>query len=217
MNLKIWLTLSLLTASITGMADDRFIGEINEHAVNAEVNNKDEKRLAQSHTNSQTDQGQLRAEAQQIIQQFAGSLKKALVTAIQSGGLVHAVDVCYSTAPDLAKDLSKDGWRVARTSLKTRNTQNQPDDWEAKMLDSFDSQFKAGVNVKELNISLYDQQRFRYMQAIPTDKVCLACHGVSIDAALNDAIMKQYPNDRATGFSLEDIRGAFTLSKALED
>jgi hypothetical protein len=51
------------------------------------------------------------------------------------------------------------------------------------------------------------------MKAIPTDKVCLACHGSTVDETLSQAIINKYPQDRAVGFTLEDIRGAFTLSK----
>ncbi|WP_371193858.1 DUF3365 domain-containing protein [Glaciecola sp. SC05] len=215
MKLKLWLTLSLLCASMSGLSAEQV--SVAEHVSNAELNSSNIKSSAQAGSDTPFDQMQLRKEAQQKIQQFASTLKSALVGAIQSGGLAHAVDVCHSTAPQIAEDLSTEGWHVARTSLKARNEQNQPDSWEVEMLQTFDQQFKSGIEAKALNAELYKQAKFRYMQAIPTDQVCLACHGVSIDAALSEAINKQYPKDRATGFTLEDIRGAFTVSKALND
>jgi hypothetical protein len=217
MSFKILLALGLLAVSMASVANNNVATGAQQQALEATLNQSNKPRLMQSNIDSQVEQTQLSREAQQKIQQFAATLKTALVTAIQTNGLAHAVDVCHTTAPEIAQSLSTDGWNVARTSLKTRNDKNQPDTWEADVLKSFDSQFKAGVKLKELNASLHDQAQFRYMQAIPTGQVCLACHGVSVDAALNDAIIKKYPNDRATGFTLEDIRGAFTLSKDLKD
>ena len=53
------------------------------------------------------------------------------------------------------------------------------------------------------------------MKAIPTGELCLLCHGETIDPDIAAAIDKAYPEDQARGFSLGDIRGAFTLSKPL--
>jgi hypothetical protein len=167
-------------------------------------------------TQTQSRQESLKVEAQQRIKRFATALKTALVSAIQEKGLVHAVDVCHSVAPQIAVELSTEGWQVARTSLKTRNQDNQADTWERDMLEAFDRQFKAGTPAGQLTASLQTDTQFRYMKAIPTDKVCLACHGSAVDETLSKAINNKYPQDRAVGFTLEDIRGAFTLSKQTE-
>ena len=53
------------------------------------------------------------------------------------------------------------------------------------------------------------------MQAIPTGEVCLACHGTAIAPEITAALDEQYPDDQARGFSLGEIRGAFSLSKPL--
>ena len=108
------------------------------------------------------------------------------------------------------------GWEVARTSLRVRNSANQADIWETQMLNRFDSAFKAGSPITELTATKQDQEAYRYMQAIPTGQVCLACHGQQVEPALLKTIKMNYPMDTATGFTLEDIRGAFTLSKALD-
>ena len=54
------------------------------------------------------------------------------------------------------------------------------------------------------------------MKAIPTDDVCLTCHGKQIPEKLSAQLEKLYPDDQATGFSKGDIRGAFTVVKILE-
>ena len=58
---------------------------------------------------------------------------------------------------------------------------------------------------------------FRYMKAILTVKPCLICHGQAVDAELRAHLAELYPSDKATGFALGDIRGAFTLVRPLEN
>ncbi|MFT6919058.1 MAG: hypothetical protein ACJA2G_001693 [Cognaticolwellia sp.] len=53
----------------------------------------------------------------------------------------------------------------------------------------------------------------RYMKAIPTGGLCLACHGSKLADDVSSKVNELYPNDQATGFKLGDIRGAFTLQK----
>jgi hypothetical protein len=58
-------------------------------------------------------------------------------------------------------------------------------------------------------------KQFRFMKAIPTGEVCLACHGSSIAPAIAATLDEAYPDDQARGYKLGDVRGAFTLSKPL--
>jgi hypothetical protein len=51
------------------------------------------------------------------------------------------------------------------------------------------------------------------MKAIPTGTMCLACHGSSVDEKTLKKINTLYPNDQAIGFSSEDLRGAFSITK----
>jgi hypothetical protein len=53
------------------------------------------------------------------------------------------------------------------------------------------------------------------MKAIPTAAVCLVCHGETVEGALGEKIKALYPQDRATGYRLGDIRGAFTITQPL--
>ena len=162
-------------------------------------------------------QEELLAQASFRVKQFSTELKAELIAAIQSGGLNAGVEVCHSKAPKIAERLSTQGWSVARTSLKTRNQENTPDQWETAMLKQFDARFQQGEKAENLVTILSDKNHFRFMKAIPMDQVCLACHGSSIDSNLQKTIQKYYPNDTATGFALEDIRGAFTLQKDLSE
>jgi hypothetical protein len=44
----------------------------------------------------------------------------------------------------------------------------------------------------------------------------LACHGKNISAQDKKKIQMHYPHDKATGYSLGQVRGAFSLSKTLK-
>lgn len=163
--------------------------------------------------NEQAVEKKLELQAKGKIKQFSGELKTALVSAIQKDGLASAVAVCQDQAPEIAAKLSTDGWTVARTSLKTRNAANVPDEWETLVLASFEEQAKAGEPISKLSATHTSDGDFRYMKAIPTGQLCLACHGSSVDPDLQKTINARYPHDTATGFALNDIRGAFTISK----
>jgi len=160
-------------------------------------------------------------EAKTITQGFMGSLKGELQRAIKAGGPVAGIEVCNKVAPAIAAQQAQEhGWdKVARTSLKLRNPANAPDAWEQGVLEQFEARKAAGEPVGSLAYSEVVEtaagKQFRFMKAIPTGKVCLACHGTEPQAAVAAKLDELYPEDRARGFQEGDIRGAFTLVKQL--
>ena len=159
-------------------------------------------------------------EAKALVKEFAGTLKGELETAMKAGGPVSAVAVCKERAPTIAADLAKrSGWEVKRTSLKPRNlTLDTPEAWERQVLTRFEERKAAGEAADTLAYSAVvddaGTKRFRFMKAIPTGEVCLACHGKDINPDVASALDAAYPQDQARGYALGDIRGAFSVSKA---
>ncbi len=158
--------------------------------------------------------------ARKIVKDFGSQLKSELMKGMKDGGQIGAISVCYSEAPKIAKQLSDStGWKVARTSLKTRNSNNVPDDWERSVLENFEDQLKDGKDAKTLEYSeivkIGDVKYFRYMKAIPTGGVCLNCHGSRIKDPVKEKITELYNEDNAINYKKDDIRGAFTLSKKI--
>ncbi|NCA68885.1 MAG: DUF3365 domain-containing protein [Sphingobacteriia bacterium] len=160
-------------------------------------------------------------EARSIVQEFATTLTGELKEAVQQGGPVNAIKVCQERAPAIAADLSeRTGWTVGRTSLKTRNLdRNSPDDWEAGVLADFDKRQAAGEDVKPMAhaevIETADGSVFRFMKAIPTADLCLACHGSDLTDDVAAALDERYPGDLARGYQAGQVRGAFSLTKPL--
>lgn len=162
------------------------------------------------------------AEAKEIVKKFASNLQGELQAGIQAGGPVKAIEVCQKRAPAIAEDLSREsGWSVGRTSLKLRNPdRNAPDDWERAVLQQFDERQAAGEDVGAMAhaevVETGDGRVFRFMKAIPTGDICLACHGEQITTEVAEAVDAAYPKDQARGYRPGQVRGAFTLSKPLD-
>jgi hypothetical protein len=51
----------------------------------------------------------------------------------------------------------------------------------------------------------------RYLQAIPMQPLCIACHGSELSTEVSDALAQRYPQDEATGFAVGELRGAFLI------
>ena len=159
-----------------------------------------------------------------VVQEFFGTLKGELETAMQAGGPINAIQVCNKAAPSIAKDLSeKHGMQVARTSLKPRNAANAPDAWETEVLKKFEARKAAGEDPDTLTFSAIveqdGKQEFRFMKAIimpPEAKMpCLKCHGENIDPKVAEKLDALYPHDQARGYKAGDVRGAFTIRQAM--
>jgi hypothetical protein len=155
-----------------------------------------------------------------VVGDFMLLLKTELKAAMKEGGPSNAIQVCKNKAPKIAADISeKQGWRVARTSLKLRNPLNEADAWELKVMQAFEKRKTGGEEIKTLEfaeiVTTDGQKQFRYMKAIPTGKVCLQCHGSDIDPSVTATLKNFYPHDQATGFKEGDIRGAFTITQPM--
>ncbi|KAA3610361.1 MAG: DUF3365 domain-containing protein [Calditrichaeota bacterium] len=159
----------------------------------------------------------LNAEALSITKKFGGTLKPQLKKALEAGGPINAIDVCSFEAPKIAMELSKEtGWEIKRVSLKTRNAKlAKPDEWEKTILEQFKERQAKGESPEKMAFSEIVDGQFRFMKAQGVEAVCLTCHGETIAPEVKDTLKKYYPDDKATDYSLGQIRGAFSLSKKL--
>jgi hypothetical protein len=157
-------------------------------------------------------------EARQATMTFQNALKKELMSAMQSGGPKKAIEVCHSRAPEIAEEISNQtGWEIGRTSLKTRNENNIPDDLERKVLEQFGQRKEDGEALSNLEWWQDNKGAIAYMKAIPMKGICASCHGSNVSSSLKQHIKQFYPSDMATGFKVGDVRGAFTMKKYLKE
>ena len=141
---------------------------------------------------------------------------------IDKGSYHGAIAACNDKAPKMAAAASQNtGWAIRRVSLKNRNPKAVPDAWEQAVLEDFDRRRAAGespANMEKAEIvSEGDKRMLRYMKALPTQGLCLNCHGTEdkIDAKVKARLAELYPNDKATGYSEGQIRGALTVKRPL--
>lgn len=174
------------------------------------------------YSDQQADNASQSAAAKAAIQELAGALQAELKDAIQSGGPVAAIEVCNTEAMPITRKVSAEqGLQVSRVSLKNRNPSNQPNEWQTAVLEEFERQKAAGKDVATLvwseTVETGDVREFRFMKAIPTGDVCLLCHGAQLAPGVSQVLAERYPDDKATGFAVGDIRGAFVVTSQSAD
>lgn len=164
-------------------------------------------------------QAEARKTAQEFLQKLGGVLKQQL----EAGGPESAIGVCKQVAPALAAEYSRDGRVVKRVSLKPRNQiQGVPDAWETQRLQNFDRALSEGKPVGEMEFAAVtegpDGRWFRYVKAIPMQKMCLQCHGqpYQISEGVKALLAREYPEDQATGYSAGSVRGAISMRWKLD-
>jgi hypothetical protein len=145
------------------------------------------------------------ARAQAAIAPFKKSLKEALLEELAKSP-VSAIDVCAEKAPALAKEASKDGIRVGRSSAKLRNQSNAPPAWLVPVMEELSK--APGGSAASRVVDLGGGRR-GYAEAIWLEAPCLLCHGASIAPDVEAKITERYPKDAARGFQVGAFRGVF--------
>jgi len=151
-------------------------------------------------------------QAQAAAAELGKRLKSRLMATMGSEGPVAAIRVCSEEAPEIARQVSADaGITVSRTSLKVRNPDNTPDARERAVLELWRKKVEDGTPPAALEAFASDGGDFLWMKPIVLEPACLMCHGSDVPEAVAEAIAKRYPQDRATGYSAGDLRGAFVV------
>ncbi|TVT58963.1 MAG: DUF3365 domain-containing protein [Azoarcus sp. PHD] len=178
--------------------------------------------LALSASHAVADETALLAEARGVASSIPPKLIAVLQGEIAKGGPEGAIGVCRDKAPQMAKAASEQtGWNIRRVSLKNRNPKAVPDAWERAALEAFDRRAAAGEAPATLEkgevVVEGGVKSYRYMKALPTQALCLSCHGsdTDIDPAVRTKLQALYPDDQATGYAVGEIRGAMTIRRPL--
>ena len=155
--------------------------------------------------------------------EFMKDLKGVLISQIQTNGILQAVSVCSDTAQVLTNNFGvQKGVYIKRVSLKNRNANNFPDDFEKKVLNKFEmlNQNKE-INDATEHAEIVQEGEFkylRYLKPILIQAECLNCHGseAEIMPEVKQLISRQYGDDKAVGYKVGDFRGAVSLKKVVE-
>lgn len=149
--------------------------------------------------------------SERLVMTFGAELKGELMAAVAAHGPSGAIDVCRNVAPAIADSHSVNGWRIRRVSDRFRNPDNRAtlDELEilAKFNDSVAPQFVERWDITD------STKTYHYYEPIRVGSMCLNCHGElqTLAPGVMQAVRKQYPGDKATGYQVGDLRGMFIV------
>lgn len=141
---------------------------------------------------------------------------------MQSGGAERAIDVCANQAPEIAAKVGQEYQvRIGRMAVhgRERRSTNAASGWQEGPLQRMEVEVNSGARAADQVFTqaanLPQDVEFRFMKGIETEGVCLTCHGSVVDDSVLQAIQAAYPDDRATGFEVGDLRGALWVEVPL--
>jgi len=168
---------------------------------------------------------QAKVEAESAMDELQQRLSKRLTEALSEGSPEQALDLCATVAREVTEEVAAEkGLVLRRTALRYRNPDNAPTAREREylqkiqaMLASGDSMEEEKIRAAECSAVRTDDGGWEYhcFRPIFVKEVCTLCHGTEdqISPATREAISRHYPDDRATGFAVGDLRGAFSVRK----
>jgi hypothetical protein len=150
--------------------------------------------------------------ARLLVSSFSVSLKAELMNAVKEGGVVNAIGVCQTKAPQVADSFSRQAWSIKRVTEKPRNSLNRAGVHEQEILGLFADTLKK-IEFFDEWADPEDKTGYTYYQPIKTDTFCLNCHGHSktIDEKVALALQEKYPEDEAVNYRAGDLRGMFVV------
>lgn len=146
-----------------------------------------------------------------VFDEFFDELRKELVNAINKSGADGAIGVCKKISPDLEKKYSeKYNMKIYRISDKYRNPQHKPTEDEQKVLEFWSKKLSENKPIQPVYYKV--GEKTKAMKPIKIfAELCLQCHGnlETIKPKIREAIKKEYPEDKAYNYKMEDLRGSF--------
>ena len=140
----------------------------------------------------------------ELIAPMKTGLKKALLAGMQEGPL-NAIRVCKDQAPAIVDSLATEGVEIGRTSHRLRNPVNSAPAWVDPIL----KEYLGEGSDRAAKLVHLPTDRLGYVEPIVTQALCLACHGQDLAPEVVAQINRAYPDDKATGFEIGDLRGVY--------
>ena len=150
----------------------------------------------------------------EIVKASQSTLQAALLGAIENEGLVGAVEYCNANAYEIVKTLEDSlNVKIKRVSQKPRNPLDEPDSVEGMILEAYAYDFSPTNAVNQ--ILEFDEKTLIFTQPIAiANGLCLNCHGTpgeQVNDEVLAVIQSRYPDDKALGYSLGELRGMWSV------
>lgn len=151
------------------------------------------------------------ASAMKLLKTLGKNMKQNM----KKGGPLQALDFCSNQAYTLTQKVNNEldaNIKVKRVSTQNRSPLNKPLPEEAKVLEDLHKLQKEGKKLPKYILTKEKDGSYKYYKPLLiSKKVCLKCHGNLSESKLKSEIHKRYPNDKAMGYKMGDLRGAVVV------
>lgn len=148
-----------------------------------------------------------------LAMQTKAQLGKNLMAAVQADGPEGAVEFCNTRAYPLTDSMATAlNAKIKRVSDQPRNPSNRAKGEELNYIRTAKSLLANGMAIEPAITDLGETVLGYY--PITTNTMCLKCHGQpeeNINQATLDVIKALYPEDEATGYSENELRGIWVV------
>ncbi len=133
---------------------------------------------------------------------------------IQKEGTLAALNFCNIKAYSLTDSMSVvNNAVIKRVSDKPRNYNNKANAKENEYISIFKNDIESNKESEPIVVETKEKVSFYY--PIKTNSMCLQCHGKptsDIEIKTLKHINELYPNDLATGYSENQVRGIWSIT-----
>lgn len=156
--------------------------------------------------------------ARQTADGLGRELMGLMLTKLRDEGAGGAIAFCADSAQARTAALASEGIVVRRVTMKPRNLANAPDAYEEALLLALANRHDAGTLPADTAayVGSGANRELRYLRPIRVQQQCLTCHGdpSGFPAEVRRTLAERYPDDRATGYAVGDLRGAISVRVA---
>ena len=102
---------------------------------------------------------------------------------------------------------------IKRVSDKNRNPNNKANAQELDYISLYKQILKNGEEPEPIVVE--ENKKVNFYYPIVTNAMCLKCHGTpgkEIQRETYDKIKELYPNDKAIGYDVNEVRGMWSIS-----
>lgn len=121
-------------------------------------------------------------------------------------------NVCRPVGQRAAALSRQNPWTVAQMAVKYRNPAHEPDG-EARMIHRL-MEDRPDLQSVWVRSRRDESEGYRYFRRITVERSCLTCHGPQGDRP--EFVQERYPEDRAYGFEVGELRGVYSVFVPLE-
>lgn len=116
-------------------------------------------------------------------------------------------NVCQPVGKELKSVAAENGWTVAQMAIKYRNPAHRADSAARAVMREMERDRELMGTWRRTRMD--GREGVRYFRRIAVERACLACHGANEERPT--FVKEGYPEDRAHGFEVGDLRGVYSV------